>query len=41
MNTHYAATTADSRVAPDLRNKAEFALWILGMVVALAYVALH
>lgn len=39
MNNHYPTVTAHTDTA-DLRNKAELALWLVGMVVASLYVLL-
>ncbi len=40
MNTHYPAVTATTDTAL-LRNKAELALWLVGMVLASVYVFLN
>ncbi len=41
MNTHYAAMTATTQAAPELRLKAELVLWLVGMAIASLYVFLN
>ena len=40
MNNHYPAFTTRTETV-DLRNKAELALWLVGMVLASIYVLVH